>query len=230
MAKRKSPGKNTPSSFNRNPFKDLKGFAASSPEKEPEPALKDEEASAAQEKERSFFEEMAFLGVAPLDDTAAESTVCDERQPEQSNSSQESDTQSEEELFLDALGTLDVRFSDQLPEETVQAQPRRLKQLKKGQLSPDASLDLHGLLRHQVAEKLGHFLQNAVYQQWGTLLIVTGRGLHSADGQPVLRHEVEKFLAGEGQAHVAEWCRAPRQYGGEGALVVFLKKVHPETE
>jgi DNA-nicking Smr family endonuclease len=55
-----------------------------------------------------------------------------------------------------------------------------------------------------------------------TVLIVTGRG-KSSGAEPVLRAEVERYLNHDAGAWVSEWGRAPRQYGGEGALVVFLK-------
>jgi len=55
------------------------------------------------------------------------------------------------------------------------------------------------------------------------VLIVTGRGNRS-DGEAVLRTEIERYLAQEAAAWVTEWGRAPARYGGEGALVVFLRE------
>jgi DNA-nicking Smr family endonuclease len=228
MVKKKRVKKKSSNSFDSNPFKHLKGFAVSAPEElpsvpepaEPPPAV----------AERSFTEEMDFLGVDPLSARQVES------QDDVSGKSLESsdvevkplELQTDEELFLESLGQFETCFRDSSPAEVKLASPRRLKQLKQGRLTPDASLDLHGLQRHQVADKIGHFLQDAAHQRWKTLLIVTGRGLHSVDGQPVLRDEAERFFAGEGKKLIAEWGRAPRQYGGEGALVVFLKKALKE--
>jgi DNA-nicking Smr family endonuclease len=96
--------------------------------------------------------------------------------------------------------------------------------MQRGRLTPAASLDLHGVAASVVAEKIGHFLQDARYQGWQTLLIVTGRGLHSPDGQTAVRDAAEKYLRQHAGEQVAEWGRAPRQYGGEGALAVFLKQ------
>lgn len=229
MSKKKCSEKSTPDSYNNNPFKQLKGFAVSDSEEElpspPPPA-----AEPVVEKTRTFAEEMDFLGVDPL---SAVDEALSVSSPELSDVSEKPQTEtgpSDEDLFLESLGQLDVRFSDQLPQKIQLATPRRLTQLKKGRITPDASLDLHGLQRHQVTEKIQHFLQNAAYQQWQTVLIITGRGLHSNDGEPVLRNEVERFLAAEGQSLIAEWARAPRQYGGEGALVIFLKKTTPENK
>ena len=132
---------------------------------------------------------------------------------------------SEEDQFLQAMGQLQVDFTDSLPEEESppSASARRMKQLKQGRLSPEASLDLHGLTRTDVADKLRFFLQDSLLQGYQTLLVITGRGLHSTGGEPVLRVEVERFLAGEGHKWVAEWGRATKQYGGAGALILFLR-------
>ncbi len=229
MSKKKRSEKSAHDSYNTSPFKQLKGFAVSEFE-EDLPSSLTPATEAIVGKTRTFVEEMDFLGVDPLGDGDA---VLDVNSPELSDATddpQAEDESSDEDLFLESLGQLDVRFSDQLPQQTPLATPRRLKQLKQGRLTPDASLDLHGLQRHQVREKVQHFLQNAAYHHWQTVIIVTGRGLHSTDGIPVLRDEAEKFLAAEGQSMIAEWGRAPRQYGGEGALVIFLKKTTSENK
>lgn len=215
--KQKKPVKKT--DFDNNPFKSLKGFAVSEDKEEvPEKP----EAVEAPAPERSFDAEMDFLGVTPLDDR--DESVVPEAKTPPDRTVAPPEPESDEEVFLDALGELDVRFSDQLPDEPVLAQPRRMKQLRQGRLTPEASLDLHGFQRHEVSGKLTHFLQNASRNGWQTLLVVTGRGLHSDAGVPVLRDEVERFLHEEGKTQVAEWGRAPRQYGGDGALVLFMKK------
>jgi len=93
--------------------------------------------------------------------------------------------------------------------------------VRQGKLKPEAQLDLHGQQCEEALARVGHFLENACFHQLRCVLIITGRGQHSAQG-PVLRQAVEDFLSGPGEKLIAEWGRAPRQYGGEGALVVFL--------
>lgn len=135
-------------------------------------------------------------------------------------------SQTGNDLFLEAMSELQVRFSDHLPAEDAPqtASARRMKQLKQGRLVPEASLDLHGLQRAEVADKLRFFLQDALHQGWRTVLLITGKGLHSENGKAVLRCEAEHFLRNTGQRWVAEWGRAPKRYGGAGALVLFLRK------
>ncbi len=120
---------------------------------------------------------------------------------------------------------MDVCFRDEFPEEEQSLpapQPRRMKQVRRGTLKPEARLDLHGLTRRQAVEKVGFFLQDCVHQGIKTVLLITGRGYGSQEG-PILRPAIEEYLDSEGRVRVAEWGRAPKQYGGEGALVVFLR-------
>ena len=224
MAKKNKPTPSKNKAFSASPFSDLKGFAVSGgqPEEknEPQPPTKPEE-----EPSKSFVDEMALLGVERISSGSEE----EHRPAELSERAVEirrAAEQSEEEQFLQAMGELQVKFSDSYPEEEAPpaASPQRMKQLKQGKLVPDATLDLHGLKRFEIAQKLQFFLQNAQRQGGRTLLVITGRGLHSSDGEPILRTEAERFLQNEASQVVAEWGRAPKQYGGDGALILFLRE------
>lgn len=226
MAKKKKPTMPKKQEFIRNPFSHLKGFAVSGEEVEETHKKSPSDEGAEQEVTiASFADEMAQLGVERIN-----TSDCDDFEPRNETPvpevKQRTGEPSEEEQFLLAMGELQVDFSDKLPEENEPpiASASRMKQLKQGKLSPEATLDLHGLMRTDVVEKLAYFLQNAARQGWQTLLVITGRGLHSADGEPVLRKEAERYLAAEGRKWVTEWSRAPKQYGGDGALILFLRK------
>ncbi len=133
-------------------------------------------------------------------------------------------TLTEEQQFLSALGPLTTHFADEYELEvtTPAASPRRMKQLRQGLVRPEARLDLHGLTRDEVRGKVRSFLEDAVHHRKKVVLIITGWGKNSP-GEPVLRQEVERYLSLDAKAWVVEWGRAPRQLGGDGALVVFLK-------
>jgi DNA-nicking Smr family endonuclease len=96
-----------------------------------------------------------------------------------------------------------------------------MRQVGRGQLKPEAELDLHGLTVEESSAQVRFFLQNASYQGFRVVLVITGKGLHSND-EPVLRRAMEKLL-NELREQVLEWGVAPRRYGGDGALVVFLR-------
>lgn len=133
----------------------------------------------------------------------------------------------EQQLFLDAISglKLDVRFEDTvespLPEKP--HSPSRLRQLRRGTIRIDYELDLHGLTRDEALDALALFIGGAFRRQQQAVLIITGKGNHSPE-EPVLKGAVEKWLREAGRAMVAEFLQAPRQLGGEGAVVVFLKK------
>lgn len=124
---------------------------------------------------------------------------------------------------LDRL-KLDVRFEDRLPEED-QLRPlagNRLRQLKRGIIQLDRQLDLHGLTREEALAALPRFLQAARQAGEKAVLIITGQGLHSADG-PVLQQAVSGWLRDQGRGLVLEYAPAPHHLGGHGALVVFVR-------
>jgi DNA-nicking Smr family endonuclease len=217
--KDRKPEKTT--QMRNNPFKDLKGFCVSAPEPSPPAKAAPSPRSVAPEEPVAFTEEMARIGVRKLKAQERETPRPTMPPVEDPPSAPVGDA----DLFVAALGQLDAVFSDQFPEEdeaVPTVTPRRMKLLARGKLMPEATLDLHGLSREEALERVGHFLDNAAYHGRKTLLIVTGKGLRS-ESEPVLRAAIEGYLAGEGRARVAEWGRAPRQFGGDGALAVFLK-------
>lgn len=215
--------------FSSNPFKQLKGFAVSDDKLKKGTAQKKTAAKSktepVEEGPLDFLQEMEALGVEQTPDRPR--TVVDEAPPVKKTPKAAARPKTDEEVFLNALGDMDVCFKDELPEDEQEnlskGSARRMKQLRQGKLVPEAQLDLHGLTRHQVADKIRFFLQDCLYQGYRTVLLVTGKGLHS-QGEPVLRQEAERFLRLEGRTWVIEWARAPRQYGGEGALALFLRK------
>ncbi|ALC16999.1 Smr domain-containing DNA-nicking endonuclease [Desulfuromonas soudanensis] len=223
-----APGKKSRKSP-QNPFASLKGFCVSNdkPKKPvppvskalPEPALEEEP----RDDGTLFAEEMERLGLSPGGPEASHEEAPEEETGEGTEKIRTLAPPTDQELFCAALGTMDAVFEDEFsPEEEVRAEPRRMRLVRRGQLLPEARLDLHGLHRDQAREKVRFFLENSVYQGFRTVLIITGRGLGSGS-EPVLRTEIERYLTHQAGAWVVEWGRAPRQHGGEGALVVFLK-------
>jgi len=207
--------------FQQNPFKDLKGFCASSPKKgapEKRPAQ-----PPIQDDAELFAEEMERLGVSrtPMEESRKEKG--ENGPPASVTESEVKPPKTDREQFLASLGEMETVFCDEIPEEeSPPAPPRRMRQVRRGELAPEAQLDLHGLTRDEARDRVRHFLDNASYHGRRTVLIVTGRGKGSG-GEPVLRKEIERYLQHEAAAWVAEWGRAPARFGGEGALVVFLK-------
>jgi DNA-nicking Smr family endonuclease len=130
------------------------------------------------------------------------------------------------ELFKQEIGRLklEVKFAEQIPDED-ELKPlsgNRLKQLKRGIIRVDHQLDLHGLTRDEALAELPRFLRSARHKGQAAALVITGKGYNSP-AEPVLQQAVAAWLRDAGREYVVEYAPAPREMGGSGAFVVFLR-------
>jgi len=136
----------------------------------------------------------------------------------------------EEGAFLQEIGRLklDTKFTDSVPDEG-ELQPlagNRLRQVKRGVVSVSHQLDLHGLTREEALEALPRFLHSAQKKGQKAVLVITGKGNHSPE-EPVLHQAVASWLRDAGRGIVLEFTPAPREMGGSGAYVIFLRQLPP---
>lgn len=87
-------------------------------------------------------------------------------------------------------------------------------------LKPQAELDLHGLTRREVLEKVDDFLKSSKTAGYKKVLIIHGKGNHSPSG-PKLSGIVKEYLQNSPLA--GEIGTPARELGGSGALWVILK-------
>lgn len=231
MAKKKkthTPPK--PEAFRSTPFSTLKGVAVSAPPRAPEavrpvappaPAVADDSDLFLQAMDDVMrLDGRQAADNKPLQDgaSAAVSRPASERKTEVDRA--------ERETFTRAIGQLklDVTFTDQLPEDD-ELKPmgvNRVRQLKRGVISVERQLDLHGLTREEALAALPRFLQSAISHGEKAVLVITGKGINSP-GEPVLHQAVAGWLRDAGKKLVVEFAPAPREMGGSGAFVVFLR-------
>lgn len=132
-------------------------------------------------------------------------------------------TEEEAAEFLEAMAH--VRAPKPASESTttvvgspdVEALARRIG---RGQLEPDASIDLHGKTRQQALDQVKRFVGQARAEKWRVVRVVVGKGLHSEGGDAVVGPAVERFLR-DGPA--LEVLKAPVHLGGGGALIAILR-------
>ncbi len=105
--------------------------------------------------------------------------------------------------------------------------------LRRGQLEPDAKLDLHGMTEAAAYRALARFLVGAQQRGNRLILVVTGKGnprkeestswMISPHG--VLKQMVPRWLKEPELAPMIASTKAAHvRHGGEGALYVYLRK------
>ena len=106
------------------------------------------------------------------------------------------------------------------PGAAVGVDVRTVKKLKRGQMTVDARLDLHGHTQETAYDALARFLGASQAKGARTVLVVTGKS-------GVLRGLVPRWLnAAPNRARVLSFVSARPADGGEGALYVLLRKAH----
>lgn len=127
------------------------------------------------------------------------------------------------------------------------------QRVRRGQIRPDARLDLHGMRRSEAHPALIHFITESVHLGRRVVLVITGKGTppdqrsHWSDHQSGHQtghwsdDEPRSFQPGRGggvlKAKVPLWLETPplrdmihslqeshQRHGGSGALYVFLRK------
>jgi len=103
---------------------------------------------------------------------------------------------------------------------------RTLGRLKKGKMSIDARVDLHGHTRESAYRILCNFIEGAYDRQNRCVLVITGKGLRGADGgEGVLKQAVPGWLSGgKLKPMIVSWQLAQPRDGGSGALYVLIKR------
>lgn len=232
MAKKKhqhNPPK--PKEFHASPFGSLKGMTVAETARvapvQPTPPVTTESADTG----RDLFLR-AVADVRPFHDTGKKPAGAGSH-PLQKNAAKAGEELQvvEEGAFLEEIGRLklDTKFADVIPDES-ELQPlagNRLRQVKRGVVSVSHQLDLHGLTREEALEALPRFLRTAQQRGQKAVLVITGKGNHSSE-EPVLHQAVASWLRDAGRTVVLEFTPAPREMGGSGAFVVFLRSLPKE--
>ena len=139
----------------------------------------------------------------------------------------------EEEKALNTLRDLvegKVEFTLEYSDEYVQGfvtdlDPKVYRQLRAGQFSPEAHLDLHGFNADQAQFTLLHFVREHYLGGKRCLLLIPGRGSNSPGGLPVLKEELKAWLTRDPLKRVVlAFSTALPRHGGAGALYVLLRK------
>jgi DNA-nicking Smr family endonuclease len=110
------------------------------------------------------------------------------------------------------------------------------ERMRRGQLEPEARLDLHGLTESVAYRTLLTFLKGAMARRHKLVLVVTGKGRPQAEDAPfdmelhersrgILKAAVPRWLNEKDFAGLIAGTRpAHKKHGGEGAMYIYLRK------
>jgi DNA-nicking Smr family endonuclease len=190
------------------------------PRPDPEPDTGDEA------EERLFARAMS--GVRPMDGAVRGREVAPGPVPEPL--APQADADAEGRTALLDLGAGTVEFDLSLSDASVQGFGKDLdqkvfRQLRAGQFSPEAHLDLHGQNADQAQFGLLRFVRENYLAGKRCLLVIPGRGANSPGGLPVLKEELKTWLTRDPLKRVVlAFVTALPRHGGAGALYVLLRK------
>ncbi len=120
------------------------------------------------------------------------------------------------------LDTSELETGDELLFARPGLQNKVLRQLRRGQISVTAQLDLHGMNAPLARKALAAFLNRCQAEDHRCVRIIHGKGLNSEHKQPVLKQKLNIWL--RLRDDVLAFCSAPRVDGGTGAAYVLLKR------
>ncbi len=135
----------------------------------------------------------------------------------------------EEPFYDEAKGVEEIlAFVDSHGIETKSADYFEVKQhgeegVVRSKHSTEKRIDLHGLTVRDAELKISAVFENAKIRGYQQILIIHGRGNHSAGGDPVLKRMVMSLLEGTLESQVSSFYFAPLNEGGGGATRVILK-------
>jgi DNA-nicking Smr family endonuclease len=216
MGKKKTKNEKPATDLRNQPFKALKGIALRQrPGSSPAPPAR------TSSEDPSSAEEQFLRAVRGVKRISGKTDRADPARAVRSAAPQDE----EKEDFLAAMRSMGTsmfhdseRESDTQAAAHVRSPSRRMRQLKRGVIRIGQELDLHGYLKDEALQRLEQFVRASCDRGLEAVL-----GTNSPDG-PVLQGAVSRWLGGPGARYAAEFYPAPRERGGSGAYVVFLRR------
>lgn len=105
---------------------------------------------------------------------------------------------------------------------------RQADRLRRGRLTIDARIDLHGMTQAEAHRRLTAFIEASAAAGRRCVLVITGKGLTSemaGRGSGVLREAVPRWLSEPKlRSRIIAFSPAQPKDGGHGALYVLLKR------
>jgi len=116
----------------------------------------------------------------------------------------------------------DEQVADQLWFARSGLQDRILRKLRRGKLTPEGEVDLHGLRASDAEAEVGALLREAKVRGARCVRIIHGKGYRSESQRAVLKGMVDRLLRSRDE--VLAFSSAPPEQGGTGAVLVLLRR------
>ncbi|MBP1715256.1 MAG: Smr protein/MutS2 [Deltaproteobacteria bacterium] len=87
------------------------------------------------------------------------------------------------------------------------------------------TLDLHGLSVKEALRVTADFVETSFRSGISPIRIVYGKGLSSPGGRGILREVIPRWCEKEGKTRVESFKREVDLKGGDGSILLFLRKV-----
>ncbi|NOY16927.1 MAG: DNA mismatch repair protein MutS [Gammaproteobacteria bacterium] len=165
------------------------------------------------------FMSRIFPDITPLQQNKQENSVADKRKPRLKT---HPIVDNFEPPPLQIVGNSTLTANDELSYQGNGVQNRIMKELKRGKISVERRLDLHGQTVEQAHQSCMRFIHHCQQAQQYCLLIIHGQGYRSTGGIPVLKQHIDCWLRQHDA--VLAYCSALPRDGGKGAVYVLLRK------
>ncbi len=129
-------------------------------------------------------------------------------------------------LFEMDSGAIDpgtIETGDELHYKRPGIQNKYFQKLRRGQISIEAELDLHGMTVAEAKNALSQFLTYIKTRNKRCVRIIHGKGHGSRHGKPVLKNKLNHWL--QQRDEVLAFCSARPIDGGTGAIYVLIKRL-----
>lgn len=150
--------------------------------------------------------------------TAEEKALAAEKDFESKIQSENSKQINPMEMWLRRYGTID---KDKLAAEEKNLSKRNDRNYLLN-MKPEARLDLHGLHQTEAEEKLNRFISECHRRGLKKVIVIHGKGIHTAGTDPVLGELVRKFIERDKRCGMSGHAKT-KQEGGTGATWIILK-------
>jgi len=170
-------------------------------------------------RDPSSFMSRFFPDVTPLKQNKQENSLAGKKKPGPRKRPVIDDFDSPP---LRLAGSSSIGANDELSYQGNGIQNRIMRELKRGKISIEDRLDLHGQTVEQSHQSCMRFIHHCRQAGQYCVLIIHGQGYRSSGGIPVLKQQIDYWLRQHDA--VLAFCSALQCDGGKGAVYVLLRK------